>query len=126
MSAGVQEEADRGAASGRASTEAATTGESLSGVTTAATRSKASGQEAAVPLQGPSPGKQRQAGLGQRGTIYTLDNIIYLQVQNTTIWAKDNSEQKSRAQKRYNTQAWCVQYTLEQWLPKTETGSQSG
>lgn len=64
---GVQEEADRGAASGRAFAEAAAAGESVPRLTAAATGNQAPGQETAVPLQRPGPGQQRQAGLGQRG-----------------------------------------------------------
>ncbi len=72
---GVQEEADRGAAAGRASAEAAAAGASVPGVTAAAAAgaaATAAGQEAAVPLQRPGARQQRQARLGQRGSLHGL------------------------------------------------------
>lgn len=60
--AGVQAEADRGAAAGRAPAEAAAAGTRLPGVAAAAAAGGAAappaGQEAAVPLQGPGAGEQ--------------------------------------------------------------------
>lgn len=50
-SAGVQAEADRGAAAGGAAPEAAAAGEGLPGVSAAAAGAQASREEAAVPLQ---------------------------------------------------------------------------
>lgn len=69
--AGVQEEADRGAAAGGAAAEAAAAGAGVPGVAAAAAAAgpgaPAAGQEAAVPLQGPGARRQRQAGLDQGG-----------------------------------------------------------
>lgn len=67
---GVQEEADRGAAPGRAAAEAAAAGAGVPRVSAAAAAgaaAPAAGQEAAVPLQRPGAKQQRQAHLGQRG-----------------------------------------------------------
>ena len=70
--AGLQEEADRGAASGGAPAEAAAAGASVPGVSAAAagTPPAPPGQEAAIPLQRPGPRHQRQAGLGYGGKMH--------------------------------------------------------
>lgn len=70
-SAGVQEEADRGAAAGGAAAAPAAAGARLPGVAAAAAgaAAAAAGQEAAVPLQGPGAEQQRQTRLGQRGNL---------------------------------------------------------
>lgn len=78
--AGVQEEADRGAAAGRAAAEAAAAGASVPGVPAAAAAgaaAAAAGQEAAVSLQRPGTQQQRQADLGPGGELHSPRNGLF-------------------------------------------------
>lgn len=83
--AGVQEEADRGAAAGRAAAEAAAAGAGVPGVAAAAAAgvatAAAAGQEAAVSLQRPGTRKQRQTRLGQRGELKHFSEVTFRLLQ---------------------------------------------